>query len=206
MFPGGERSARVRGVRRQAHATPRWERINHGKPLPGWRQGAADTVSRDVGAGTWPRSRGGELSWPDCCGISQRCLFRVESHCHWMAADDGGWAGCLTGLNDLTGRRGYEPAYPPGYQALRITPFLRVIPRAGRRGRGARTGTRPRSPDGALNWPGSRGFHQRPIYRWDGLPRAIPGAVRRVSCPPGAWQTGRSCRCRRQSRGACYFT
>ena len=33
-------------------------------------------------------------------------VFRVGSHFHWMAADDGGGAGCLTGLSDLTGRRG----------------------------------------------------------------------------------------------------
>jgi hypothetical protein len=35
-------------------------------------------------------------------------FFRLENHSHWMAADDGGRGRCLTGLSDLTGRRGSE--------------------------------------------------------------------------------------------------
>jgi WD40 repeat protein len=43
------------------------------------RLGAARTVSRDVTADTWPRSRDGELSWPYGCGIYQRPLYRTEA-------------------------------------------------------------------------------------------------------------------------------
>ena len=100
-----------------------------------------------------------------------------------MAAGDDGRAGCLTGLGDLTGRRGTRRAdvawriRPPwrirdplGYRILRITLFLRVISR-GHGGvrpgqaRAVRASGRPRSPDEALSWPDGYGIYQRALVR-----------------------------------------